>query len=344
MVDFSQLLRVACPRDQPRFHVKPGIAFALTEIMVSIRRILCPVDFSAHSRRALDHAMAIASWYDAAVTVLHVSPPLPVAAYAPMSGMPPYVGLTPEGRQVLLRSMKEFAGSGLTHIPVEFEVAEGPPAGVIVASASELLADLVVLGTHGRSGFERWMLGSVTEKVLRKARCPVLTVPTHLAEPPTESTGFRRIVCASDFSECSLHAIEYAVSLAETAHAALTLMHVVELPPDIPREVHENVLAGPRNLRESIALLEDEGRARLKAAVPDHVRATLPVDVVLTSGKPYREILRVAGERNADLIVVGVHGRGAIDRLLFGSTTQHLVRQAECPVLTIRKDATDEGG
>ena len=72
--------------------------------------------------------------------------------------------------------------------------------------------------------------------------------------------------------------------------------------------------------------------------MPDRVRGLLTVDTVLGAGKPYREILRVADEHSADLIVVGVHGRGAIDRMLFGSTTQHLVRQASCPVLTIRKD------
>jgi nucleotide-binding universal stress UspA family protein len=304
--------------------------------MTTIHRILCPVDFSEHSRLALDHARAMATWFHSAVTVLHVAPVLPVAAYAPMSGMPPYLGLTPEARQGLMRSMQQFAAGGPAAMPVDYQIAEGNPAAVILAMARDIAADLLVLGTHGRSGFERWVLGSVTEKVLRTATCPVLTVPPRVGGEASESAGFRRIVCASDFSECSTHAIEYAVSLAEAAHAALTLVHVVEPPPDIPREVHENVLAGPRNFRECIALVEEEGRALLKAAVPEDVRRTVPVETVLATGKPYREILRIAAEHTADLIVVGVHGRGAIDRMFFGSTTQHLVRQAACPVLTIR--------
>lgn len=305
---------------------------------MAIRRIVCPVDFSEHSRCALDHALAIAAWYDSAVTVLHVSPLMPVAAYAPMSGSPPYVGLAPDERLALLRSMKEFAVGGPGTVPIDFEIAEGQVSATIVTRASDLSADLLVLGTHGRSGFERWVLGSVTEKVLRRALCPVLSVPKHLSDTPAGPVAFRHVVCAVDFSDCSMHALDYAVSLAEKAHASLTVVYVIELPPEMPREVHETVMLGPRNHREYVALAEEAGRARLTDVVPDRVRAAVTVNTVLAAGKPYREILRVAAEHSADLIVVGVHGRGAIDRMLFGSTTQHLVRQASCPVLTIRKD------
>jgi nucleotide-binding universal stress UspA family protein len=198
-------------------------------------------------------------------------------------------------------------------------------------------ADLLIMGTHGRSGFERLVLGSVTEKVLRRAACPVLTVPRGVPDVvPVPPVLFKRIVCAIDFSSCSMHALNYAMSLAQEADAHLTVVHVIELPPDVPREVHENVLAGPRSLREYIALAEEDRRARLKDAIPDSVRAYCTVDTVLATGKPYREILRIAEEQKADLLVIGIHGRGAIDRLLFGSTAQHLVRQASCPVLTLR--------
>jgi nucleotide-binding universal stress UspA family protein len=134
-----------------------------------------------------------------------------------------------------------------------------------------------------------------------------------------------------------MHALNYAMSLAQEADAHLTVMHVIELPPDVPREVHETVLAGPRNLREYLALAEEDARARLKEAIPDSVRAYCTVDTVQPTGKPYREILRVAEEQTADLIVIGIHGRGPVDRLLFGSTAEHLVRQASCPVLTLRR-------
>jgi nucleotide-binding universal stress UspA family protein len=303
--------------------------------MITIRRILCPVDFSDHSTRALDHALAIAAWYDATVTVLHVSPVMPVAAYVSGSGLPAYVTMTADARHALVASMRQFvAREASASTPVEVEVAEGGIAETILSRANALPADLVVLGTHGRSGFNRWLLGSVTEKVLRTALCPVLTVPRAVGD--AVPVAFRRIVCAIDFSDCSMAALSYAMSFREEARAQLTVVHVIELPPDIPREVHETVLAGPRNFAEYIALAEEEGRARLADAVRARLRPSITLDTVLAAGKPYREILRVASEHHADLLVVGVHGRGAIDRLFFGSTTQHLVRQAACPVFTLK--------
>jgi nucleotide-binding universal stress UspA family protein len=305
--------------------------------MTAIRRILCPVDFSDHSKRALDHALTIAAWYDSTVTVLHVSPVMLVAAYVSGSGLPAYATMSSDMRDALKQSLCRFAGHHAgAAARQEFEIAEGSTAETILARVSALPADLVVLGTHGRSGFERWVLGSVAERVLRLAPCPVLTVPRAAGE--AAPILFRRIVCAIDFSDCSMYALDYATSLAQQAHAQLTVVHVIELPPDIPREVHETVLAGPRSLREYIKLAEEEGRARLNDAVVDRVPASAIVDQVLAAGKPSREILRVAAEHCADLLVLGVHGRGALDRMFFGSTTQHLVRQATWPVLTLRKD------
>jgi nucleotide-binding universal stress UspA family protein len=308
--------------------------------MIQIQRILCPIDFSDFSRRALDHAVAIAKWYESTTTLLHVCAVVPVAAYAPGSGVLPSAALTREDREALLAAMKRFAeGEAGPNVPIEFDIAEGSTADAILAKADAMPADLLVMGTHGRSGFERLVLGSVTEKVLRKAACPVLTVPRGVPDAvPAPPVLFKRIVCAVDFSDCSMHALNYAMSLAQEAEARLTVMHVIELPPDVPREVHENVLAGPRNLREYVALAEEDRRARLRDAIPESVRAYCAVDTILATGKPYREILRVAEEQEAELLVIGIHGRGAIDRLLFGSTAQHLVRQASCPVLTLRKE------
>lgn len=304
--------------------------------MTPIRRILCPVDFSEHSRRALDHALAIAAWYDSTVTVLHVCAVAPVAAYVSGSGMPAYVARTSESLDSLRDSLQDFAGHDRgAPVRQDLEIAEGGITDTILARASALPTDLVVLGTHGRSGLTRTVLGSVAERVLRMAPCPVLTVPARAGA--AAPIVFRRIVCAVDFSECSIRALEYATSLAQQAKAQLTVVHVIELPPDVPREVHETVLAGPRSLQGFFALAEEEGRARLDDAVAQ-CGATATVDKILTAGKPFLGILRVASEHCADLLVLGVRGRGALDRMFFGSTTQHLVRQTACPVLTLRTD------
>src|SRR3970282_524430 len=124
--------------------------------------ILCPIDFSDFSRRAFDHAVAIAKWYESSITLLHVCAIVPVAAYAPGSGVLPSAILTREDRDVLLTSMHRFAEAEAgSSVPVAFEIAEGNAAREILAKANATPSDLIVMGTHGRSGFERLVLGSV---------------------------------------------------------------------------------------------------------------------------------------------------------------------------------------
>ena len=303
--------------------------------MIEIRRILCPIDFSDFSRRALDHAAAIAKWYDAAVTMFHVCAIVPTAAYAPGSPDLPSMVLTERDRDELLEAMKRFAAVDAGS-PVQFEIGEGNAVAEILAKANAMRADLIVMGTHGRSGFERLVLGSVTEKVLRKAACPVLTVPRQAAGAVSAQVLFKRILCAVDFSDCSMQALNYAMSLAQEADARLTIVHAVELPT-APPDLHDTTLGGPGTLEAYLAAAEGDAHERLTAAVPDTIRAYCAVEAMVARGKPYREILRVAAERDADLIVIGVHGRGAADLMFYGSTTQHVVRQASCPVLTLRK-------
>jgi len=309
--------------------------------MIEIRRILCPIDFSDFSRHALDHALAIAKWYDSTITLFHACSLVSVAAYAPGTPMLPAAVPTPDDLEALLASMKRFAETEAGgSVPIQFEIGEGNAAAEILDRASAIPSDLIVLGTHGRTGFERLTLGSVAEKVLRKATCPVLTVPRNVPDAvPALPVLFKRILCAIDFSDCSTHALNYAMSLAQEADAHLTVVHVIEVSPEIPAEIPlelPKTVGGPLSLREYMAVAEQDRRARLEKAVPESVRAYCTVETVMATGKSYREILRVASEHESDLIVIGIHGRGAADLLFFGSTAQHVVRQASCPVLTLR--------
>ena len=302
--------------------------------MIEIKRILCPVDFSDHSRHALHHAAAVARWYESTITLLYVHPVVPVAAAGPGAlEFSPFV-VTAADREKLLASMKSFGEhETLSGVPVDFEVVEGSVPFEILDRASALHADLIVMGTHGRSGFERLMIGSVTEKVLRKASCPVLSVPPRAEDAGTLTPLFKRILCAVDFSDCSMRALHFAMALAQETDGHLTVLNVVELPAD----AHERFAQLSPGIREYVAAMEEDHRQRLHSSVPDAVRAYCEVETIMVPGKPYREILRVAAEQQSDLIVIGIHGRGAADRLFFGSTTQHLVRQATCPVLTLRR-------
>lgn len=298
--------------------------------MVTMRRILCPVDFSDTSRQALDYAVGIARWYGAGITALHVIPP--ITSMLPVSGeglYPPLV-FRPEELQQFRSELESFArASGVEAL--DTEVVQGSVPGEIVRLAKELPADLLVMGTHGRSGFERLMLGSVTEKLLRKSPCPLLTVPPGSPAVAPVNALFSRVLCAVDFSPASLHALALAQSLAGEAAARLCVMHVLE-----PVSVFEPVVAvGPDDLPAVTADHRREVRHRLEGLVGGETRAFTDVAEVVVSGKPYREILRAADEQRSDLIVIGAHG-GRLGLPAFGSTTAHVVREAQCPVLTVR--------
>lgn len=294
-------------------------------------RILCPLDFSEISRHVLDHAAGLARWYGATIEVLYVhrvSVPLIIAAPVPFVGPSP---LDAAERSAILQAMAEFvADDRAAGIAVDTLVEEDHDiTGAIVRRAKATSADVIVLGTHGRTGFERLVLGSVAEKVLRKAGCPVLTVPPQTHPLPQRITAVQRIVCPIDFSTASAGALRLAASLSRQSGARITVVHIVELPPDVPEPPLPEFL-------ESRTVRFRRAHAAMLEAVPPRIRATCAIDELLLAGKPYREILRLASEQQADLIVMGVHGRGVVDRLFFGSTTQHVVRQATCPVFTVR--------
>lgn len=305
--------------------------------MIEITRILCPIDFSDHSRRALDHAAAVARWFESTIALLHVYSATPAGAYAPGAPMPPPALMRPSDQEEMLASMRRFAEHEVgTGLPVQVELRAGGTATEILQFARELPADLIVMGTHGRSGFERLMLGSITEKVLRRATCPVLSVPRPVPDAvPAPPVLFKRILCATDFSAPAARALDYACTLAQEADAVLTVLHVAELPTEVSAEGITAPGVGG-GLSAYIEAVDRERRERLQTAVPEQVHTYCTVETLMATGKPYREILRVAEERESELIVMGVHGRSAPDMFFFGSTTNHVVREATCPVLTLR--------
>ena len=298
--------------------------------MVSIRRILCPVDFSECSRHALDCAVGIARWYGAAMTVLHVVPPITAPAPPTGEGLYPPIIFSSEDLQQFRDELNTFAH--VQDVPgLETQVVQGSVVGEIVGFAKELPADLVVMGTHGRSGFERLLLGSVTEKLLRKSPCPVLTVPARAAEAaPVADRLFSRVLCAIDFSPASLRALTLAQSLAGEAAARLTVLHVLE-----PVSVFEPVPATASGGPPTAADRRREARYQIEGLIRGDTRAFTDVAEVAVSGKPHQEIIRLAGEQHSDLIVLGAHG-GHAGLPAFGSTTNHVVRDAPCAVLTVR--------
>ena len=196
--------------------------------------------------------------------------------------------------------------------------------GRILACATSLGADLLIMGTHGRTGLGWLMLGSVTDKVLRTATCPVLTVPPAVmraAKPP-----FKRVLCPVDFSEPSLHALRFALALAQEGDARLTLLHV--LPAPTPDDVV--AMMGHRSR------CEERARRRLERLLPVASRTFCSPSSRVTWGAPPRSIVEVANGEASDLIVMGVRQRGILERMFVGSNASQVVRHATCPVLTVK--------
>lgn len=299
--------------------------------IIEIRHILCPIDFSDASRHALEHAVAVAKWYESRLTALHVihrpflpQPPILFAEF------PQSTGSTGMERQELEQQLRLWMRPATrAGVKTDVVVDDGNVPGRILEHARSQGSSLIVMGTHGLSGFERFMLGSVTERILRKATCPVMTVP------PAAVTGakvpYTKLLCPVDFSESSLAALRLAFSLAKESDASLTLLHVFDWPPD------EELLVARFDAGEFRRVIDAGARERLETLVPEDARVWCKPVTRVGYGKPYRQILEVADAERTDLIVIGVRGRSPVDLVLLGSTTNHVVRSALCPVLTLKQ-------
>jgi nucleotide-binding universal stress UspA family protein len=294
--------------------------------MPAITKILCPVDFSECSRHALEQAVALAQRHQAALAVAHVFVVAPVMEPAPM-GSPVVLEparLSEEAYARMYDDVRAFTTSVETaHVKFDVDVLTGDPVDTITDRATAMGADLIVMGTHGRTGFQRLLIGSVAERVLRRAPCPVLTVPPHALN--STALTFGRVLCAINFSAASLPALQFASQLAPSEHAEILAFHVVEVPRDqLPPE--------------SIDMRTEFKRVaadRLTALIPPELRDRGIVRELVTIGTPSRQILHLADEQACDLIVLGVERRSPTDLLLFGSTTKLVLRDAQCPVLTV---------
>jgi nucleotide-binding universal stress UspA family protein len=298
--------------------------------VIEFKQIICPVDFSESSMRALAYAAAFARWYDAHLTVLHVVPTFDPMQVRGDLGDPVRV-VTPMPREQVLTEMSRLLSLAAVS-PRTTPIAEaGDPQTTIIDQAVSTKADLIVMGTHGRRGFKRLLLGSVTEAILREAPCPVLTVPPHAPASVSESVTFRRILCPIDFSPSALQALGFGLDLARQADGRVTLLHVVEwLAEEEPRA------SAHLNAPEYRRFMVEDARERLRSLVAEESPTWVEIDDVVVFGRAYREILRAAETKPADLIVMGAQGRGGIGLALFGSTTQQVVRGSMCPVLTVR--------
>ena len=294
--------------------------------MLEIKLILCPIDFSEFSVRAYQHALSLAEHYRAKLVAQHVVElwRYPYADYAASLG--DYERFSQALREGGKEQLEEFVKNH-THdeIQPELVVHQGIAPDSILSFAQAEKTDVIVMGTHGRRGFDRLMLGSVTDRVMRRAPCPVLAVgkASHDSVASEEERHRRhhlsRILFCTDFSDNSERALNYAFSARAEYDAELTMLHVLE------------EVSPPAKKEQAIATAKD----KLEKLIPSEGRKTPKIKTAVRIGKPYEQIIQLALEAQIDMVAMAVRGRGALDLAVFGSTTYRVLQLGPCPVLAV---------
>ena len=285
--------------------------------MTKLEKILCPVDFFPASLAAANYATALAAEYGATVHLLHVVTPMIRTAYEySMNVADMTEAMERASRLEMTKLVTQLQNK---YAKVESEVRSGEAREVIKQTIARLNPDLVAMGTHGRRGVERWVMGSVTEWTIRHSVAPVLTIAS--TKRPTEGQ-LRRIMVAIDFSDGTAEAVKYALSIADAHKSQVTLVHVVDpLTLEIPDRYRDILVGGVDK--------------QLRDLFPSGVRNSRMVETKVKQGVPYRMILELLKTEKTDLLVMNIRGRGMIDRALLGSTAERVVRGAICPVILI---------
>jgi nucleotide-binding universal stress UspA family protein len=294
----------------------------------AVRRVLHATDLSTASRPAWEYAQELGRLFGAEVLVLHVVPvtPVPFTAYLPWK-------LVEELREVEERKARAqldtlLEGPRDPRVKIRVHIERGAPSSQILEVAREENTDLIVMGTHGHSGLGRVLLGSVADRVVRLAPCPVVTVPAAM-EPPPSRARIARICFATDFSPSAQAAWPWALSLAEAAGTDVDLVHVTMLP------VSDRDLS-PDALGRMAELLHEQGQAEAERFLRNGSLPRERVQVIIRRGVVSDQILHAARDRGADLIVMGTQGWSGLLRWTLGSVAHHVIQAAPRPaVLTV---------
>jgi nucleotide-binding universal stress UspA family protein len=297
---------------------------------VKIKNIMCSTDFSDLSNQALPYGIALAKEFGAKLFVCHVIdlPPTTV------NGDVHLYSLEAQNRSLdyAFEQLEQLMGKQV--VAWEPLIIIGHTADEICRMAEAKRIDLAISATHGRSGLKRIILGSVTERLMRTLPCPLLIIRS----PATDfnftenlAFGFHRILVGCDFSSDSNLALEYGISLAQEFQSELHLVHVIE--PPVYRDLRK--LAKEME-EEDHRDLEKRLNDKLANLVPEEIHNWCTLKTTLLNGHPYKELTKYAESHDLDLIILGVRGRGLVETLCLGSTTDRVARRASCPLLSVR--------
>jgi len=290
---------------------------AMAHTEVALQNILVATDFSSTSEKALRYAMALANRYHSRIHLAHMIQPAAIALAPPDTTSCTYEQV----HQAAARSLKEEARQlgGLRH---KTYLMNGTASELVESLVLKNHIDLVIVGTHGAKGFEKFVLGSTAEEIFRNATCPVLTVGPN-APVLDSGRGLKCILFPTDLESDESEALAHAISLAERYSARLLLLHVMfGMQPPPADEIH---------------FFEERYLHRLSRLIPDGVQLPHPAECRVEYLEPAPDaILRVAAEEAADLIVLSVRPKEAWATRLPDKASR-IVARALCPVLTVRE-------
>ncbi len=292
-----------------------------------ITRVLFATDFSACADRAMGYALSLAGIWKAELRVMTV--------------LELYPGMDPDYtvNKMYLDHLRSEANRQLSAVearakaagqPVTMRIETGIPSQAVQTVAESIGADLLVVGTHGRTGLDHVLIGSTAERVVRMSPCPVLAVKADKGAASAAATStIKRIVVPIDLSTCSLDALEYAVQFAKPLGATITILHAME-PVAYGLDFS---LSHAKEWKEQRDYLEKR-LGVLAACLTAH---GIQADHVLKPGLPADSIASYVTQQKFDLMIMGTHGRRGISHVLVGSIAGAMLRHAPCPVLTIRQ-------
>ncbi|MFD1588802.1 universal stress protein [Halorientalis brevis] len=292
--------------------------------------ILVPTDGSEHAVQAAEHGLALARLFDATVHVLTV---VDVdGATGPFDEADADEDLVTHLEAAGEDAIESVEAVATDADRLQTDVVTGEPAESILEYTASHDVDLVAMGTHGRTGLDRYVTGSVTEHVVRHADVPVLSVRAGSHAAPGE---YDNVLIPTDGSEYASVAIDHGLAIAERADARVHAVNVVDLgdlaaSPSLttPTELASRFESAGEDATEVIA-----GRARA---------AGLDVSTEVREGVPAKDLMQYADGNDVDLIAMGTHGRTGLSRYLLGSTTERIIRHADMPVLAVNAQPADD--
>jgi len=295
--------------------------------MFKLNAVICATDLSEGSNKALPIAAQMARRHGAKLIVAHI---------IDLPAVTPY-GETMVDPQELRSRVEQSAKAQVTDIlahcePADWElnIAIGYPAKEILSMVEEVGADMVVAATHTRSGIERLLLGSVSRKLMHTLNVPLLIVPGDMPQEQLER-DLEDVLIACDFSPDSGYAIRWGIDFAQAFGAKLTMATVIE-----NTQLSQLLKLDPQKEHGMAEKLQNDLHQKLLDSVPEEYRDVIKPETVVLAGQPHEELNKYAILNHIDLIVMGVHGRGIIENLLVGSTTDRLVRLGQFPVMAVR--------